>query len=311
MAALEERIERLSWSISRGWLGTQSLSCNCQKRRSRGNRRYCRAFPEDSPVHSPEHSPPLWGPGAWEDKGAELPFLEFNLGLPTELGPDVDCFLQELANSMREGSRSDSSPELPAEEYRRWVTWQGQVLNMPDWWQELVEIPEIDDHWELAQWIRALFKLPQRMSELHDMGNYYLAPPVPPCLCWKDFLLLPNPKFPCWDIREEQLEKTVVYVQALQFWAEKSNPPTPGQPHLLAGSILELREVMEPYISFPNDVILDGVAPLEGFLKNQPEKTVPESDLLASPNCPIEEATAEETAPVRASGGTEYSPDTM
>ena len=53
-------------------------------------------------------------------------------------------------------------------------------------------------------------------------------PPAPPCLCQKDFLPPPNPKFPCWDIREEQLEKTVAYVQALQFWAEKSNPTYPG-----------------------------------------------------------------------------------
>ena len=39
----------------------------------------------------------------------------------------------------------------PAEEYGRCVTWQGQVLDMHDWWQELVEIPEVDDYWELAQ----------------------------------------------------------------------------------------------------------------------------------------------------------------
>ena len=99
---------------------------------------------------------------------------------------------------------------------------------MPDWWQELAEIPEVDDYWELAQMIQASFKLPWQMSKLHDVENYYLAPPAPPCLCQKDFLPLPNPKFPCQDIREEQLEKTVAYVQALQFWAEKSNPPTPG-----------------------------------------------------------------------------------
>ena len=41
------------------------------------------------------------------------------------------------------------------------------------------------------------FKLPWRMSKLHDVGNYYLTPPVPPYLWQKDFLPLPNPKFPC------------------------------------------------------------------------------------------------------------------
>ena len=56
--------------------------------------------------------------------------------------------------------------------------------------------------------------------------------------------------------------------------------------------------MLKPYVSFPNDAILDGVAPLEGFMKDQPEETIPESAPLASPNSPFEEATAEETAPV-------------
>ena len=52
---------------------------------------------------------------------------------------------------------------------------------------------------------------------------------------------------------------------------------------------------MEPYVSFPNDAVLDSVAPPEGFLMDQPKETVPESASLASPNSPIEEATMEET----------------
>ena len=31
--------------------------------------------------------------------------------------------------------------------------------------------------------------------------------------------------FSCQDIREGQYQKTVAYAQALQYWAEKSNPP--------------------------------------------------------------------------------------
>ena len=81
---------------------------------------------------------------------AELPFLEFDLGPPPELGPDVNSFLQELSSSVREGSRNNSSSEPPVEEYRRSVYLEGLVLNTPDWWQELVEIQEIDDHWEVA-----------------------------------------------------------------------------------------------------------------------------------------------------------------
>ena len=55
---------------------------------------------------------------------------------------------------------------------------------------------------------------------------------------------------------------------------------------------------MEPYVSFFNDAILDGVAPPEGFLKDQSEETISESAQLASTNPPIEEAAAEETAPI-------------
>ena len=237
--------------------------------------------------------------------------LEFNLGLPPELGPDVNCFLQEVTSNTREDIRSDSSPEPPVEEYKRWVTWQGQALDMPDWWQELVEIPEVDDYWELAQKIWASFNLLQQMSKLHDMENYYLAPLTPPCLCQKDFLLPPNPKFPCWDIREGQLEKTVAYAQALQFLAEKSNLPTPGQLCLLVGSILELREMMEPYVSFFDDAVLDGVAPSEGFLKDQSEETIPESAQPASTNPPLKRPLQKKQPLLGASGGTNYSPETM
>ena len=58
-----------------------------------------------------EYSPPWWGPGFGEDEEAELPFLDFNLEPPPELGPEVDHFLQELAGSSEEDDRNRSSPE--------------------------------------------------------------------------------------------------------------------------------------------------------------------------------------------------------
>ena len=84
----------------------------------------------------------------------------------------------------------------------------------------------------------------------------------------------------------------------LQSWVEKSNLPTPGQPHLLVGSILELREVMEPYVSFSDDTVLSTVTPLERSLEDQPETIICESVQPASANPLIEEATAEEAAPI-------------
>ena len=52
---------------------------------------------------------------------------------------------------------------------------------------------------------------------------------------------------------------------------------------------------MEPYVSF-DDALLDGVAPLERFLKDQSEETIPDTAWLTSTSLPIEEAAAEETA---------------
>ena len=102
-ATLEERIERLGWSITRGWPDTHAhpWSCDYQRRRSWGQkRRCCRALPEDNP--------PQWGPETWEDEEAELHFLEFDLGPPPELGSNVDYFLQELANNPRGDNGRDA-----------------------------------------------------------------------------------------------------------------------------------------------------------------------------------------------------------
>ena len=56
MMALEEKFERLSWSITRDWLNihTPSRSWDWQRKRSQGqSRRQCRSFPMGRPAHSP------------------------------------------------------------------------------------------------------------------------------------------------------------------------------------------------------------------------------------------------------------------
>ena len=96
----------------------------------------------------------------------------------------------------------------------------------------MAKVPTIEDHQELTQKVWASFKLPWQISEQHNVGNYYQAPPALPCICQKNFLPQPDPKFTCRDIRESELEKTVAYAQALHFWVEKANLPTQGQPCL-------------------------------------------------------------------------------
>ena len=136
-------------------------------------------------------------------------------------------------------------------------------------------IPGINDFQKLTKKIRASFELPQVKSKAQDVENEYSAPPAPKCICQKEFLPPLNQMFPCQDIREGQSQKTLAYAQALQYWAEKSNLPMPGWPCLLARCMLELRRVMEPYVAFSNDAIVEGATPQESSLGGQTQATIP------------------------------------
>ena len=94
------------------------------------------------------------------------------------------------------------------------------------------------------------------------------APPAPPCLLWDHFLLPPSTIFTCRDIQEVWRVKTIAYAHALQYWVEKSNPPTGGQPCQLAKSAKELKEEMRCYLSFMDQEVLEGMIP--------PRETIPD-----------------------------------
>ena len=85
----------------------------------------------------------------------------------------------------------------------------------------------------------------------------------------------------------------VAYAKTLQFWVEKANPPTQGQPCLLAGSVVELREEMKHYVSFTDEDIFSGVALLEESPATQPKEATPKSAQLTQANSPVKEAIAE------------------
>ena len=90
-AALEEKIERLNWSVTWGW---PDAHAHPWRRRSWGWSRRChRVWLEESPTPFSEYSPPQWGPGSGEDREAKLPLLDFDLEPLLELGPEVNHFL--------------------------------------------------------------------------------------------------------------------------------------------------------------------------------------------------------------------------
>ena len=87
----------------------------------------------------------------------------------------------------------------------------------------------------------------------------------------------------------------MAYAKALQFWVEKANLLTQGQPCLLAGSIVELREEMKCYVSFNDEEIFSGMALLEESPVTQPKEATPESAQLTLADSPVKEAIAEVT----------------
>ena len=83
------------------------------------------------------------------------------------------------------------------ENYEVWVEWRGCQLDMPDWWGELVTIPNIDGYQKLAWKIRASFEIPQVRSKAQQVKNNYSLPPAPKCVDQKAFLLILDPVIPC------------------------------------------------------------------------------------------------------------------
>ena len=106
----------------------------------------------------------------------------------------------------------------------------------------------------------------------------------------------------CWSWDQRSTVSSKSWLAAWRKMTEKANLPTLGQPHLLAGSILELREAMKGYVSFPNDAIFGSMALPDESLTTQLEKTVPQSAQPASTNSPVEKAAVkvakEEAAPI-------------
>ena len=127
------------------------------------------------------------------------------------------------------------------------------------------------------------------------MENDHQAPPALPCLCQKNFLLLPESIFACQDVQEIQHEKMVAYAQALQFWVEKVDLPTGGTPGLLVGSVVELWEEMKCYISFSDEDVFDGITLPEESPIITPEEVTMESAMPTPADPPAMKVTLELT----------------
>ena len=89
--------------------------------------------------------------------------------------------------------------------------------------------------------------------------------------------------------------KTVAYACTLQYWAEKTDLPTGGQPCQLAKSVKELWEKMSCYLSFLDKEVFEGVTPLEGMPASLVEEAEPHR-MTAIPAVASKEQAAKETS---------------
>ena len=276
------------------------------RRRSWGESQRChRASPEKgSPVWSPTHS--LTGSPWWvtfldpetseEDQAAGQPLLDLIWG-PCQGWNQTSSTSCRSWPPHKRSVREVMSHKGPQQKTMKsglsggW--WQ---VHTPNWWWELVGILGINDFQELAWKIRVFFEIPWARNKAQDVDNNYLAPPAPKSICQKEFMPLQNLTFPSQDFREGQSQKTLVYMQALQYWVEKASLPKLGQPHLLVKCVQELRHVMEPYVTFTDDAVLEGAAPWERFPEGQPQAPTPVETLAAPSTKELESTQVMESA---------------
>ena len=262
-AALEEEIERLSHPL---------FQRQPEVRGSYGRSKDCRAYGSTEckkRCHQVSFSDTLTThPLTKENMGSvgeELAPEDLDLGKPLELEPGITSFLTRSVESSEE---EESPPEPPVGELHRWVMWKAEATEIPDWWRELLALLGVPDCKKLPQQIWASFSHPRRAAEIKEMIYHCHAPPAPPCLLQDCFLLPHSTIFACRDVWEVWREKTIAYACALQYWAEKSNLLTGGQPCWLAESVKELREEMRCYLSFTDHKVFEGMIP--------PEETIPD-----------------------------------
>ena len=95
-----------------------------------------------------------------------------------------------------EGGWDDLPQGHPTEDHEDWIKWRGYRVKMPNWWQELVGIPGINNFWELTWKIRASFELPWMKNEDQNVDNVYSAPPAPKWYLTERLLTTSKPDIP-------------------------------------------------------------------------------------------------------------------
>ena len=139
-AALEGEIERLSCPLSQRQLvagGSYGRSRDCRVYRSMEcKKRQCQVSFSDTPTTHPLTKENV------SSTGEELAPEDLDLGELPELEPRVTSFLTGSVESSKE---EESPPEPPVGELHEWVMWKAEATKTPNWWRELLALPEVPD----------------------------------------------------------------------------------------------------------------------------------------------------------------------
>ena len=239
--ALQDNIERLSqrgrnrsWTCSR--THSQTCSHRCSRSHSRSRSRSCsRAHSQSCPQSSSQSRQPRSPNGPLP--GRRVTFRE------PEVRPNF------------KGSAEDYTSEPSVSDVEMWLEWQAWQLGTPAWWSELKAIPGVEDLRELTCKIWASFYIPEVKMRAF-LEQEYTVPPTPKCLNRNAFLL---DELSYQDVEQQLTLLLIAYARGLQYWAEKLNLLSHPDLCPLAGSIVELMEMVQEYVTFDHWDVVQGL----------------------------------------------------
>ena len=120
--------------------------------------------------------------------------------------------------------------------------------------------------------MQASFQVPKARCHMSKVDNNHSAPLTQHSLDRDQFLPLPDMQFSSQDFHLTQPQKTLAYVKALQYRAQKAQLPIPSKPCQLAESMLELQKKMGLLTMFTDKEVLDDVLP-SNWMKITPSRS--------------------------------------
>ena len=142
---------------------------------------------------------------------------------------------------------------------------------MPAWWSELKAIPEVKDLQKLTCKIQPSFYTPKvRMRASLEQG--YTVPPAPKCLNRNAFLL---DELSYQDVWQQLNPPNSCLCKGPAILAEKLNLLRSLDLRPLAGSVVELRETVQEYLTFDHWDVVQGLGVIHlGSTSQWPQATL-------------------------------------